>query len=35
MLLANLWDKQKCVKWNLLVVYGAAHEENKNAFLTE
>lgn len=35
MLLANLWDKQKCVKWNLLVVYGAAHEENKNVFLTE
>lgn len=35
MLLVNLWDKQKQVKWDLLVVYGAAHDDNKIAFLTE
>lgn len=34
MLLVNLWDKQNRVKWNLLVVYGAAQEENKLNFLT-
>lgn len=31
----NLWDKMKKVKWNLLVVYGAAHDENKKEFLSE
>jgi hypothetical protein len=35
MLQVNLWDKQNHVKWNLQVVYGAAHEENKPTFLTE
>jgi len=35
MLQMNLWDKTNKVKWNLLVVYGAAQEENKNAFLAE
>jgi hypothetical protein len=35
MLQANLWDKQNRIKWNLLVVYGDAHEENKLKFLTE
>jgi len=32
MLQMNLWDK---IKWNLLIVYGAAQEENKINFLTE
>jgi exonuclease III len=31
----NLWDKFLKLKWNLLVVYGAAQEESKMAFLTE
>jgi hypothetical protein len=35
MLQVNLWDKQNHVKWNLLVVYGAAQEENKTNFLAE
>jgi hypothetical protein len=35
MLQLNLWDKQNQVKWNLLVVYGAAQEENKIKFLSE
>lgn len=35
MLQLNLWDKTSKVKWNLLIVYGAAQEENKIAFLTE
>lgn len=35
MLLVNLWDKQKRVKWDLLVVYGATHDDNKIAFLTK
>jgi hypothetical protein len=35
MLQLNLWDKQNRVKWNLLVVYGAAQEENKIKFLYE
>lgn len=35
MLQVNLWDKQNRVKWNLLVVYGAALEENKLSFLIE
>jgi hypothetical protein len=34
MLQVNLWDKQNRTKWNLLVVYGAAQEENKEKFLT-
>lgn len=35
MLNLNLWDKVLKIKWNLLVVYGAAQEENKLTFLTE
>jgi hypothetical protein len=35
MLQMNLWDKALKIKWNLLVVYGAAHEEKKLAFLAE
>jgi hypothetical protein len=35
MLQVNLWDKQNKVKRNLLVVYGAAKEENKINFLSE
>ena len=35
MLQMNLWDKINKIKWNLLVVYGAAHEENKMDFLSE
>lgn len=35
MLKINLWDKSLKVKWNLLVVYGAAQEEKKMAFLAE
>jgi hypothetical protein len=35
MLQVNLWDKMNKIKWNLLVVYGAAQEENKVSFLTE
>lgn len=35
MLQLNLWDKINKIKWNLLVVYGAAQEENKLDFLTE
>lgn len=35
MLQMNLWDKENRTKWNLLVVYGAAHEENKVEFLAE
>lgn len=35
MLQMNLWDELKRLKWNLLVVYGDAQEENKMAFLTE
>jgi exonuclease III len=31
----NLWDKFLKLKWNLLVVYGAAQEESKMTFLTE
>jgi hypothetical protein len=30
-----LWDKVKKCNWALIVVYGAAQEENKNDFLTE
>lgn len=35
MLQFNLWDKILKVKWNLLVVYGAAQDENKLSFLFE
>jgi hypothetical protein len=35
MLQLNLWDKFNKVKWNLLIVYGAAHEEQKMNFLSE
>ena len=35
MLQVNLWDKQNKTKWNLLIVYGAAQEENKLKFLAE
>lgn len=35
MLHMNLWDKLNKTKWNLLTVYGAAHDENKLAFLSE
>lgn len=31
----NLWDKLNRVKWNLLVVCGAAQDENKTTFLAE
>jgi exonuclease III len=31
----NLWDKKLEVKWNIMNVYGAAHDEHKEAFLTE
>lgn len=35
MIQMNLWDKDLKTKWNLLVVYGAAQEENKTKFLAE
>jgi hypothetical protein len=35
MIQMNLWDKENRVKLNLLVVYGAAQEENKFEFLSE
>lgn len=35
MIQLNLWDKKEKVKWNLIVVYGAAHDDNKLAFLAE
>lgn len=35
MLQMNLWDKQNKLKWNLLVVYGAAHDDHKLEFLSE
>lgn len=35
MLQLNLWDMTNKIKWNFLVVYGAAQDENKIAFLTE
>lgn len=35
MLQINLWDKVNRIIWNLLVVYGAAHEDQKIKFLTE
>ena len=35
MIQMNLWDKVLRLKWNLLVVYGSAHDENKMSFLAE
>lgn len=35
MIQLNLWDKVARIKWNLLVVYGAAQEEGKIPFLSE
>lgn len=35
MLQLNLWDKTLRRKWNLINVYGAAQEENKDQFLAE
>lgn len=35
MLKVNLWDKVLKIKWNLLVVYGAAKDEKKIPFLAE
>lgn len=35
MIQLNLWDKIIKIKWNLLIVYGAAQEEYKDAFLAE
>lgn len=35
MIQMNLWDKVTKLKWNLLVVYGAAHDEYKMSFLAE
>lgn len=35
MLQMNLWDKMNKIKWNLLIAYGAAHEEKTLAFLAE
>jgi hypothetical protein len=35
MIQMNLWDKRNKVKWNLLIVYGAAHDEHKLEFLSE
>jgi hypothetical protein len=29
MLQMNLWDKSNKVKWNLLIVYGAAHDDKR------
>jgi hypothetical protein len=31
----NLWGKELEIKWNLMNVYGAPHDENREAFLTE
>lgn len=35
MLQMNLWDKELKTKWNLLVVYGPAHDDQKFEFLVE
>ena len=35
MLQLNLWDKTQKKKWNLINVYGAGQEENKDEFLAE
>jgi hypothetical protein len=31
----NLWDKLLNRKWNILNIYGAAHDEGKNSFRDE
>jgi hypothetical protein len=31
----NLWDRRLETKWNVMNVYGAAQEENKDSFLSE
>jgi hypothetical protein len=31
----TVWDKKLVCKWNLMNVYGAPQEENKDAFLAE
>lgn len=35
MIQMNLWDKENKLKWNLIVVYGPAHDELKFDFLSE
>lgn len=35
MLRLDLWDKVHMCRWNLIVVYGPAHEKNKLNFLQE
>jgi hypothetical protein len=35
MIQVNLWDKQLKQKWNLLIVYGAPHDDNKMELLAE
>jgi hypothetical protein len=35
MIQMNLWDRLNKIKWNFLVVYGAAHDETKMEFLSE
>lgn len=35
MIQLNLWDKLSKIKWNLLIVYGTAHEEGKVPVLSE
>jgi hypothetical protein len=35
MLQMNLWDKNLKAKWNLITVYGAAQDEEKDSFLSE
>jgi hypothetical protein len=32
MLQMNMWDKQLRLKWNLIIVYGVAHDEKKRCF---
>jgi hypothetical protein len=32
MIQMNLWDKFLKTKWNMLVVYGSAHDDNKVPF---
>jgi hypothetical protein len=31
----NLWDKNLNLKWNLITVYGATHDEGRDGFLAE
>lgn len=35
MIQMNLWDEENKLKWNLIVVYGPAHDELKFDFLSE